>query len=120
MTSRRWRILTCSVSLALLAAGPPAMVAGVLYAAYMSFQVMTEPGVFTMLMGKVDPAERAGASALNFFAMNAPQAAAAGLAGVAVTHFGYQWVLATAAAIAATAALLFWRLLGQGTGNGGA
>jgi len=29
----------------------------------------------------------------------------------AVTHFGYQWVLAAAAAIAATAAFLFWRLL---------
>lgn len=102
-------------ALALLATGPPAIAAGFLYAAYMSFQVMTEPGVFTMLMGKVDPAERAGASAMNFFAMNAPQAAASGIAGVAVTQFGYQWVLAAAAAIAATAAFLFWRLLSART-----
>jgi MFS family permease len=102
-------------ALALLATGPPAIAAGFLYAAYMSFQVMTEPGVFTMLMGKVDPAERAGASAMNFLAMNAPQAAASGIAGVAVTHLGYQWVLAAAAAIAATAAFLFWRLLSART-----
>ncbi len=107
--------LGMAASLALLATGPPAIAAGVLYAAYMSFQVMTEPGVFTMLMGRVDPAERAGASALNFFAMNAPQAAAAGIAGVAVTRFGYQVVLGAAAAIAAVAAFLFWRLLSART-----
>jgi predicted MFS family arabinose efflux permease len=103
--------LGMAVSLALLATGPPPIAAGVLYAAFMSFQVMTEPGVFTMLMGNVDADQRAGASALNFFAMHAPQAAAAGISGVAVAHFGYQPVLAVSSAFAAAAAWLFWRLL---------
>jgi predicted MFS family arabinose efflux permease len=47
-------------------------------------------------------------------AMNTPQAAASGIAGVTVTHLGYQWVLAAAAAIAA-AAFLFWRLFSART-----
>jgi predicted MFS family arabinose efflux permease len=48
-------------------------------------------------------------------AMNTPQAAASGIAGVTVTHLGYQWVLAAAAAIAAAAAFLFWRLFSART-----
>ena len=105
--------LGMAVSLALLATSPPAIAAGALYASYMSFQVMTEPGLFTLLMSRVEPAERGGASALNFFVMAAPQAAAAAIAGVAVTRFGYQVVLSAAAALAALSAFLFQHLMAQ-------
>jgi predicted MFS family arabinose efflux permease len=103
--------LGMAAMLLLLAARPSAMLAAAVYAGYMSFQVMTEPGTFTLLMEGVKEGERAGASALNFLAMSGPQAASAAIAGMAVTHFGYQPVLATASAIAAVAAFLFWRLM---------
>jgi predicted MFS family arabinose efflux permease len=103
--------LGMALALMLLATGPSPLAAAALYAAYMAFQVMMEPGAFTLLMEGVKPGERGGASALNFFAMNAPQSAAAAAAGMAVTRFGYRPVLLCAAAIAALAAWLFRRLL---------
>jgi len=105
--------LGMAVSLALLATGPAAIAAGVFYAAYMSFQVMAEPGLFTLLMSRVEPGERGGASALNFFVTAAPQAAAAAIAGEAVTRYGYRVVLSAAAALAALAAFLFHRLMAE-------
>jgi hypothetical protein len=51
--------------------------------------------------------------------MSGSQAAAAGVGGVAVTHFGYARVLASAAGIAALAACLF-RLLVQDSHADGA
>ncbi len=98
-------------SLALLAAGPTATLAAAAYSAFMSFQFMCEPGTFTLLMNRVAESERAGVSALNFFVMSASQAASAGVAGFAVTRYGYAPVLTTAAAIAIVAALLFRLLL---------
>jgi len=46
--------------------------------------------------------------------MSGSQAAAAGVGGVAVTHFGYARVLASAAGIAAVAACLFRLLVHEG------
>ena len=100
-----------AASMALLAASPAAAVATVAYSAFMSFQCMSEPGTFTLLMNRVAECERTGVSAVNFFVMSASQAAAAGLAGVGVTRYGYAPVLALAAAVAALAAFLFWLLL---------
>lgn len=103
--------LGVAASLALLATGPAIAVAAAAYAAFMAFQFMSEPGTFTLLMNGVEESERAGVSALNFFIMSASQAASAGIAGVAVTQYGYATVLGVAAAIAATAAALFRLLL---------
>jgi MFS family permease len=100
-----------AVSLAALATGPTAVPAGILYALYGSFQYMSEPGTFTLLMSSVDPAQRAGASALNFFIMSVSQAASAATAGTAVVHFGYQTVLIFAAVTTAVSAYLFRHLL---------
>ena len=102
-----------ALALAVLAFSPGATFAAIAYAFYTAFQYMTEPGLFTLLMNGVAEGERAGVSALNFFVMSAGQAAAAGVAGVAVTRYGYAPVLATAAAIAGVAACLFRGLLSK-------
>ena len=100
-----------AASLALLALEPSTVMASASYAAYMSFQCMSEPGTFTLLMTRVEERERAGVSAMNFFVMSAAQAASAAVAGVAVTRWGYAPVLGCAAATAGLAALLFRGLL---------
>jgi predicted MFS family arabinose efflux permease len=97
-----------------LAFSPAATVAAATYAALMAFQFMSEPGMFTLLMSRVEEGERAGVSAINHFVMSGSQAAAAGVGGMAVTHFGYARVLASAAGIAALAACLFRLLVHEG------
>ena len=99
------------IALAVLALSPPAIMAAAAYSAFMAFQYMSEPGTFTLLMNQVEEGERAGVSALNFFVMSGSQAAASGIAGVAVTRYGYPPVLAAAAALAALAACLFRALV---------
>ena len=124
---RRWGVVPgiaamqmgVALSLAVLAFSPAATVAAATYAAFMAFQFMSEPGMFTLLMSRVEEGERAGVSAINHFVMSGSQAAAAGVGGVAVTHFGYARVLASAAGIAALAACLF-RLLVQDSHADGA
>jgi MFS family permease len=104
--------LGVAVVLGMLALGPRTFwAAAALYMAYMAFQYMGEPGVFTLLMTQVETNERAGVSALNFFITSASQAASAAVAGMAVTRYGYPAVLSTASAIGALAAFLFWFLL---------
>jgi predicted MFS family arabinose efflux permease len=93
--------------LAIVTNAPGAVLA---YAAYMSFQWMSEPGVYTVLMGSVKPAERGGASAMNVLATLAAQTAAAAIAGVVIGQFGYPAAIGYAAVIALGAAILF-RLL---------
>jgi predicted MFS family arabinose efflux permease len=117
--------LGVAAALALLAMGPRTVwAAGGLYMAFTAFQFMSEPGTFTLLMTQVETNERAGVSALSFFTTAASQAAAAAVAGMAVTRYGYPVVLATAACVAAVAAFLFWYLLkdagsGEGIGDQG-
>lgn len=85
----------------------PGAWAALIYAVYMSFQVMTEPGMFSLLMTKVQPAERSGASGLNFLVMSGCQALAAALAGWAITVYGYPGALSAAATMAVLSACLF-------------
>ena len=87
--------------------------ASIAYGSYVVFQYMSEPGVFALLMNSVPAAERAGVSALNMMVTFASQAAAAAVAGILITRFGYPPVLTAAALICVTAALLF-RGLGAG------
>lgn len=102
--------LAAAGTLASLASAPASLAAGVLYAGYMSFQYMSEPGIYSGLMNSVTPEQRSGASALNFLAIFLAQALAASVAGIVIARFGYTPMLAIAAIIAAIASLLFWRL----------
>jgi MFS family permease len=100
-----------AVSLAFLATGPSALAAGIAYAFFGSFQCMSEPATFTLLMSRVAPDQRAGASSLSFFVTAASQAAASAAAGQFIVRFGYRPLLITAAVTTALAAWLFHRLL---------
>jgi len=91
------------------AAGP--LWATASYTGFMAFQYMSEPGMFTVLMDRVAPGERNGASALNFLVTFAGQAVAAAVAGSMLARFGYPPVLAAGAAIAVAAAFLFRALV---------
>jgi len=97
--------------LAALAAMPELGPAALCYAGYMAAQYMTEPGLYSMLMSRVPPHQRAGASALNFTAIFSANALAAAAAGWAFTRFGYPPVMAAAGGLAVAAGLLLARLL---------
>jgi MFS family permease len=101
--------------LGLLALGLPAPTAALFYTAYMSFQYMSEPGLFSMLMSRVKPSERSGASALNFLVISGAGSLSALMSGAAIARFGYSAVLATAAVLAMVAAALFWTLIREDT-----
>jgi MFS family permease len=102
-----------AVSLALLATNPPALGAGVLYAMFGSFQFMSEPAIFTLLMSRVETDQRAGASALSFFVTSASQMASSAVAGLSIVRFGYSPLLIFACLTTALAAWLFNRLLAE-------
>jgi predicted MFS family arabinose efflux permease len=99
--------LATASMLAMFALGPAGYIAGGAYAAYMAFQYMSEPGMYSLLMDGVTPQERSGASALNFLAISGSQAVAAAVAGFGVRRFGYSVVLALAALVALIASLAF-------------
>jgi predicted MFS family arabinose efflux permease len=94
-----------------LAAGPVAGAAA--YIGYMTFQYVSEPGMFTLLMDSADAADRNSASALNFLVMYVGQAVGAAVSGSMLARFGYPPVLATASLICVAAALAFWMLLAK-------
>jgi predicted MFS family arabinose efflux permease len=96
--------IATAVALAALGMGPTGVFAGALYAAYVAFQYMSEPGMYSLLMDRVKPEEQSGASALNFLVIFGGQAVAASLSGFAVQRFGYTLVLAAAAIAAVLAA----------------
>ena len=102
--------IATAVALAALAAGPTALFAGAVYATYMAFQYMSEPGMYSLLMEQVKAEERSGASALNFLVIFVGQAVAAALAGFAVRRFGYSVVLIAAAGTALLAAAVVRRI----------
>jgi len=97
-----------------LATQPSAAAAGLAYAAYMSFQWMSEPGLNTLLMNHVDERERAGASAINYLVAFGAQAVAAVVAGDLFARAGYGWTLTGAALLTLAASALFGLLLREG------
>jgi predicted MFS family arabinose efflux permease len=101
--------------LGLLAIGFTGPTAVLLYSAYMAFQYMSQPGLFSMLMNRVKPSERSGASALNFLVISGAGSVSALLSGAAITDFGYSALLASAAALATVAAALFWMFIREDT-----
>jgi MFS family permease len=107
-----WMMGATALSMGGLAAQPQGMQAVLAYIAYMSCQWMSEPGLNTLLMQRVEERERSGASALNYLVAFSAQAAAAFAAGELFQRFEYGPVLLGAAVAAAVAGLMFHALLG--------
>jgi MFS family permease len=105
--------LACALCLEWLAAGPRGWGAAIAYAGYAGFQWMSEPGMYSLLMNKVNPSERSGASAVNLLVISGTQAVAAATAGVAFTRFGYPTVMTVIGGAILAAAFLFRFLLGS-------
>ncbi len=103
--------LAAGLALALLAVSPAGGAAALAYTGYMSFQYMSEPGMFKMLMSRVAPAERSGASALYFLVTSLAASLSALAGGTAISHFGYPVTLISSAVLAMVAALLFRKLI---------
>jgi predicted MFS family arabinose efflux permease len=104
--------LLIAVLLGALAGTSAAAPASILYVAYTGLLWMSEPGLFTLLMSRVSPAEQAGASALNFLVISLAQAVAVAAAGASFVRFGYPRSLLAMAVIALGSSFLFRRLLG--------
>ena len=102
-----WMMAATAVGLVGLSTQPTATTAILVYAWYMAFQWMSEPGLSALLMSRVAERERSGASALNYMVAFSAQAVAALAAGRLLAHFGYGVVLAGSALLAAGAAVLF-------------
>lgn len=103
--------LAAGISLATLATGPPVMIAVLGFAGYTAFQWMDEPAMESLLMTKVEPHERSGATALMYMVIFASGAVTAPVAGYGLTRFGYPAVISTAAFLLVLGALLFGLLL---------
>ncbi|MCE5310656.1 MAG: nucleotidyltransferase family protein [Acidobacteriales bacterium] len=103
--------IAAGVALGSLAGSTAAAYASASYAAFVALQYMSEPGAYSLLMSKVSPGERGGASALNFLAAFGAQALAAGIAGAGYARFGYAAVLWPAAGLMMLSGLLFRTML---------
>jgi MFS family permease len=103
--------MAAGISLATLATGPPAMLAVLGFAGYTAFQWMDEPAMESLLMTKVEPHERSGATALMYMVIFASGAVTAPLAGKGLTRFGYPAIIGAAAFLLVLGALLFGFLL---------
>jgi predicted MFS family arabinose efflux permease len=112
--------IATAISLGLLGAAPGARSAAIVYTGFMAFQWMSEPGIDTLLMNRMRPADRSGASALNLLVISSVQAVVAVAAGASFARFGYPSVLTAVAIVALIAAALFRGLLGGATQNTGA
>jgi predicted MFS family arabinose efflux permease len=77
----------------------------------MSLQYMSEPGLFHLLMNRVAPEQRSGASALYFLATSLAGSLAAFAGGAAISRFGYPPVLVASGCVAMASALLFRSLV---------
>jgi MFS family permease len=100
-------LMATALALGGLAAGPLGWAAAAVFMTYTSSQWMSEPGVNTLLMGRVHEQERTGASALMMLVAFAAQLVASLAGGAAIAKFGYSAMLACAAGLAAVAAVAF-------------
>jgi MFS family permease len=103
--------LAAGISLATLATGPPVGIAVLGFAGYTAFQWMDEPAMESLLMTKVEPHERSGATALMYMVIFASGAVTAPIAGSGLTRFGYPLIISAAAFLLVLGALLFGFLL---------
>ena len=103
--------IAAGVSLLFLSTGPAPIGAALGYAGYLAFQWMDEPAMDTLLMGRVDPSERSGASAMMYMVMFGAAAVAAYLSGLALIRIGYPRLMIVAASLLLAGALSFGFLL---------
>jgi MFS family permease len=100
-------LMATALALGGLAAGPTGWAAAAIFMTYTSCQWMSDPGVNTLLMDRVQEQERTGASALMMLVEFAAQLVASLAGGAAIARFGYSAMLACAAGLAAVAAVAF-------------
>jgi predicted MFS family arabinose efflux permease len=103
--------LATGAALALLASSASGAGAAAVYIGYMSLQYMSEPGLFHLLMNRIAPGERGGASALFFLVTSLTGSLAAFAGGVAISRFGYPPVMVASGCLAMVAAFLFRTLV---------
>lgn len=89
--------------------GMPAAVT--LYVAFMAIHWMAGPGIYSLLMDRVQESARSSASAANIFTTSLCQAIASAATGAAYVRFGYPKVLGAIAAGAVFSSGWFWLLL---------
>ncbi|HEV2827542.1 MAG TPA: MFS transporter [Pyrinomonadaceae bacterium] len=109
--------LAAAFSLATLATGPPVLLATLAFAGYMSFQWMDEPAMESLLMTRVEPHERSGASAMMYMVIFASGALAAPVAGAGLARFGYPPIVVAASFLLLLGALLYGFLLRRSDGE---
>jgi len=102
--------LATACALALLALGHRIWHEEVFYCAFLGGQHMCDPALQSLLMDRVDPAERSSAAAMYFLAISIAQAASATASGAAFERFSYPPVL-TGIATATVAAAFGFRIL---------
>jgi len=82
--------------------------AGLIYLAYLSFQVMAEPALESFIMDSVLPEERNAVASLRYMTLFSVQALAVLVSGFAITHFGYSFLLVAIALLGIAASLAFY------------
>jgi MFS family permease len=102
--------LTAAAAVGLLAVGHRLLGEEAIFCIFMAGQHMCDPGVQSLLMDRITPAERTEAAAMNFLAISLAQAGAAVAAGSAFGKFGYPATLA-GIAVATVAAAAAFRIL---------
>jgi MFS family permease len=105
--------IAAAITLGGLAMCTRAPVAAVVYVGYTALQWMTEPGMMLLLMNRVAPEERTGASALSFLVMNIAGALATAIAGASFSKFGYPFVLMVVSIVGLVAAFIFRLVLAE-------
>jgi hypothetical protein len=94
-----------------LLAFAPAGAGPLIYVMYMGAQYMNEPAVLNILMSRVTPEERGGASALYFVMTSVCGSLSAYAGGAAISRAGYPPVLVASGLIAIFSAFLFFALV---------
>lgn len=112
--------VAAALSLLFLASGPPGALAAFGFAGFMAFQWMDEPAMESLLMTRVRPHERSGASSLMYLTIYAASAVAAPAAGFALARLGYATVMSVAALLLLAGGLMFGFLLRGFDQNDGA
>ena len=82
--------------------------AGVIYLAYLSFQVMAEPALESFIMDSVPVEERNTVASLRYMILFSVQALAVLASGFAITRFGYSALLVSIALLGIAASAMFY------------
>jgi len=103
--------LATAVALSALARAHGLTVIVAMYLSFTAFHWMGSPGIYSLLMNRVEEEGRGIASAACSLVTSLGQAIASATAGAAYVAFGYSPVFLAVACVAALAAVLFWVLL---------